>query len=53
MKFGSGDGDDHERYSGQFDCETAGRYGFTVRIVPAHADLTTPLELGAIAWATS
>ncbi len=38
------------RYSGEFACEMAGRYGFTVRVVPAHADLTTPLELGAIAW---
>jgi len=39
------------RYVGEFACEAAGRYGFTVRVVPAHVDLTTPLELGAIAWA--
>ncbi|MDQ3107315.1 MAG: alpha-glucan family phosphorylase, partial [Actinomycetota bacterium] len=47
MSFGRDDG----RYTGEFACETAGRYGFTVRVVPAHVDLTTPLELGAIAWA--
>jgi hypothetical protein len=43
--------EDGGRYVGEFACEAAGRYGFTVRVVPAHADLTTPLELGAIAWA--
>ena len=43
--------EDGGRYVGEFACEAAGRYGFTVRVVPAHPDLTTPLELGAIAWA--
>jgi starch phosphorylase len=42
---------DDGHYVGEFGCETAGRYGFTVRVVPAHTDLTTPLELGQIAWA--
>jgi glycogen phosphorylase len=44
-----GDGD--TRYVGSFGCDTAGRYGFTVRVVPSHVDLTTPLELGQIVWA--
>ncbi len=39
------------RYTGGFTCETAGRYGFTVRVIPSHVDLTTPLELGSIVWA--
>ncbi len=39
------------RYSASFDCEAPGRYGFTVRIVPHHADLLTPVELGCVAWA--
>ncbi|MEY2421520.1 MAG: glycogen phosphorylase [Acidimicrobiaceae bacterium] len=39
------------RYRGAFSCGRAGRYGFTVRVVPAHPDLTTPIELGRIAWA--
>jgi starch phosphorylase len=43
--------DDHLRYMGTFTCTTAGRYGVTVRIVPAHDDLVTPAELGRIAWA--
>jgi starch phosphorylase len=42
--------DGHLRYTGRFTCERAGRYGATVRIVPAHPDLVTPLELGVIAW---
>ncbi|MBV8961212.1 MAG: alpha-glucan family phosphorylase, partial [Actinobacteria bacterium] len=39
------------RYTGSFVCDTAGRYGFTVRVVPAHPDLVTPVELGRVAWA--
>ncbi len=47
----AGEADDgHVRYAGAFTCEQAGRYGATVRIVPAHPDLATPLELGLIAW---
>jgi starch phosphorylase len=39
------------RYRGRFCCDRAGRYGFTVRVVPAHPDLATPIELGFVAWA--
>ncbi len=39
------------RYIGTFVCDTAGRYGFTARVVPHHPDLTSPIELGVIAWA--
>ena len=38
-------------YGGEFTCERAGRYGFTVRIVPSHNDLLASCELGVIAWA--
>jgi glycogen phosphorylase len=38
-------------YKGTFTCDRAGRYGFTVRVVPAHADLSTFAELGRVAWA--
>jgi starch phosphorylase len=40
-----------DRYRGSFSCEQAGRYGFTVRVVPSHANLVSPVELGRIAWA--
>jgi len=43
--------DGHQRYRGTFTCERAGRYGFTVRIVPDNPDLVTPVELGCVAWA--
>src|SRR3954452_19127478 len=47
----SADGTSGRRYHGAFSCERAGRYGFTVRVVPAHGDLVSPVELGRIAWA--
>jgi starch phosphorylase len=42
---------DHVRYRTTFVATRAGRYGFTVRVVPFHEDLSSPLELGRIAWA--
>jgi starch phosphorylase len=39
------------RYRGSFRCDSAGRYGYTVRIVPSHPDLGSPLETGCVAWA--
>jgi starch phosphorylase len=38
-------------YAGTFTCDQAGRHGYTVRIVPSHAGLVNPVELGCIAWA--
>jgi starch phosphorylase len=38
------------RYAGSFTCDQAGRYGFTVRVVPSHPGLANPVELGRIAW---
>ncbi|HEY2999628.1 MAG TPA: alpha-glucan family phosphorylase [Acidimicrobiales bacterium] len=43
--------DDHARYQGSLRTERAGRYGFTVRVVPRHPDLVSPVELGLAAWA--
>ena len=43
--------DGHLRYAGSFACDSAGRYGITVRIVPSHDALETPAELGLIAIA--
>jgi starch phosphorylase len=39
------------RYTGSFVCERAGRYGFTVRVVPSHPDLSSIAELGRVTWA--
>jgi starch phosphorylase len=43
--------DAHARYAGELSTERAGRYGFTVRVVPRHPDLASPVELGLAAWA--
>ena len=45
------DGPGHLRYVGRFPCEQAGRYGYAVRVVPSHADLAHPAELGCVTWA--
>jgi hypothetical protein len=47
---GVGRADTH-RYSASFSCEQAGRYGFTVRVVPSHEDLASATEMGLAAWA--
>jgi starch phosphorylase len=47
----TGDVGDAAVYSGAFPCSTAGRHGFTVRVLPAHADLASPVELGRTVWA--
>jgi starch phosphorylase len=39
------------RYRGRFTCGDAGRYGVTIRIVPNHPTLVSPLELGLVVWA--
>jgi glycogen phosphorylase len=45
--------DHHVRYEGSFACDRAGRYGYTVRVVPHHADLASPVEMGCVAWAAT
>jgi glycogen phosphorylase len=40
-------------WEGTFVADEAGRHGLTVRVVPSHTDLSTPAEMGAMAWAKS
>jgi starch phosphorylase len=40
------------RFVGAYDVSAAGPYGLTVRALPAHPDLISPVELGIVAWAT-
>ncbi len=42
--------DGHLRYTAEIECDRTGRYGVTVRVLPAHPDLASPMELGRIAW---
>ena len=39
------------QYSASWTCERAGRYGFTVRVVPSHPHLASWPEVGTITWA--
>ncbi|MGH9072610.1 MAG: alpha-glucan family phosphorylase [Acidimicrobiales bacterium] len=48
---GRGGREPRRRYTGTFSCAESGRYGFTVRVLPAHDDLASPVELGLAAWA--
>jgi starch phosphorylase len=38
-------------YHGSFPTNAAGLYGYTVRVIPAHADLTNDMDMGLITWA--
>jgi starch phosphorylase len=37
-------------YAGSFRTDDPGLYGYAVRVIPSHPDLTTPMDLGLIAW---
>lgn len=41
----------HCTYKGIAQCVTSGRLGFSVRVIPSHADLGCPFELHRIEWA--
>jgi starch phosphorylase len=44
---------DDGRFTATFELDRGGRYGYTVRVVPHHDDLVTPVELGCVEWASS
>ena len=46
-----GNDDGVATYQGVFTAEKPGLYGFAVRIIPCHEDMTHPMEMGLIAWA--
>jgi starch phosphorylase len=37
-------------YVGMIACTASGQYGFTVRVLPRHADLQNPFEPGLVCW---
>jgi starch phosphorylase len=41
---------DGSHYAAALTCTAAGRYGYTVRVVPCHPDLGSFAELGCITW---
>jgi starch phosphorylase len=38
-------------FAGAIPCSTSGRYGYALRILPRHEDLSNPYEPGLILWA--
>ena len=39
-------------FLGVISCHTSGRYGYTLRVLPHHEDLSNPYEPGLILWAS-
>ena len=39
------------RYSGTITIAAAGTHGVSARVIPVHADLANPFDLGRVAWA--
>jgi starch phosphorylase len=39
-----------DSWAGELSCDAAGRYGYTVRVVPHHPDLAGFAELGCVTW---
>jgi len=37
-------------FAGAIACQTSGRHGFALRIVPQHEDMGNPFEMGLILW---
>ncbi len=45
------DGDGRMKYTAHMPCPRSGMMGYTVRVLPRHADLGEPIALGMIRWA--
>jgi starch phosphorylase len=37
-------------FEGRVPCRSSGQYGYTVRVLPKHANLANPFEPGLVAW---
>jgi starch phosphorylase len=37
-------------FAGAIPCETSGRHGYALRILPQHEDLGSPFEMGLVLW---
>jgi hypothetical protein len=40
-------------FVGSMPCRTTGQHGVAVRVLPRHADLANPYEMGLILWETT
>jgi starch phosphorylase len=48
---GVGAADGVYTYSGAIPCRSSGLHGYSIRVLPRHADLASPFATGLIAWA--
>ncbi|MFW6156393.1 MAG: alpha-glucan family phosphorylase [Armatimonadota bacterium] len=39
------------RFVGTITCDRTGRWGYTARVIPAHEELTNPVDIGCVQWA--
>jgi starch phosphorylase len=51
MKWAESNGDGNHVFIGSIPARTSGRYGYALRILPHHEDLSNPYEPGLILWA--
>jgi starch phosphorylase len=51
MKWVESNGDGSHVFIGSIPARTSGRYGYDLRILPHHEDLSNPYEPGLISWA--
>ncbi len=50
LKFEEMNENGHAVFKGGVKCEQSGNHGYSVRVLPNHADLNHPLDLGLIEW---
>ena len=47
---GAAEGDGMYDFTGEIPCETSGRHGFSVRVLPRHPDVGSPHETRLVCW---
>ncbi|MFW5798198.1 MAG: alpha-glucan family phosphorylase [Planctomycetota bacterium] len=50
MKLVETGGDGPAEFRGVLNCRRSGRFGFTVRVIPQHPDMTNVHEMGLVLW---
>ena len=51
MKLVSSESGNAHRFTGKITCGASGRFGYAVRILPHHPDLSEPLDMRLVHWA--
>ncbi len=41
---------DKALFVGDIPCDTSGNHGFSIRVLPFHEDMNSPLDLGVVCW---